>query len=275
MEKTNPFLLIIPLEIFVQICNDLSPDDLLSLSSTCRTLNKDLCCESKYIQKIWCNARHNYIPCRKLPPPRGMSENAYTKLLTVDKCFYCCRKGYLSKIFWPRGVRCCGPCLKVHAVNQNELKEIYFRPNIIIELIPFASAFNHQENKYYFLDLIRPLEEELTHIPLEDYEIWHETNKVKVDVGYLTKEIRQRIKEDGDYTSTIKADRRKAIEEKLDGMCQEVDENGNVKFNCEVLNRCDSLKNSINLARPFNENCWKRLRHNLEVNYDLLLNEKD
>ncbi|RIB05984.1 hypothetical protein C2G38_2047153 [Gigaspora rosea] len=120
-------------------------------------------------------------------------------------------------MFWPRGVRCCGPCLKVHAV--------------------------------------KPLEEELKHVPLEGYEIWHNTNKVKVDIGYLTKEIKEHIKEDNDYISIIKADRCKTIEEKLDGMCQEVDENGNVEFNREVLNRCNSLKNSINLSRPFNEKC--------------------
>ncbi|RIB22921.1 hypothetical protein C2G38_2172670 [Gigaspora rosea] len=46
------------------------------------------------------------------------------------------------------------------------------------------------------------------------------------------KKLRNVLKEDSDYISSTKADRCKAIEKKLDNMCQEVDENV-VKFNRE------------------------------------------
>ncbi|CAG8541564.1 24186_t:CDS:2 [Gigaspora rosea] len=115
-------------------------------------------------------------------------------------------------------------------------------------------SINHQDHKYYFLDLIRTLEQELKNVPLKDYKIWHDTNKVQVDVGSIIKEVKECIKEDSDYISSIKADRHKAIEEKFDDMYQKVDENA-IKFNCEVLNQCNSFKNSVNLLRPFNKKC--------------------
>ncbi|KAF0340959.1 f-box domain contaning protein [Gigaspora margarita] len=246
---SNPFLLTVPLELFIKICKDLTSKDLLSLSLTCKTLHHDLLCDSKLIQEIWCSARLNYIPCRKLPPLRGMSEKAYIKLLIEDKCLFCGRTRCQSKIFWPRGIRCCGPCLKVHAIEHNQLGETYYRTNIIIQLIPFATSNKHQDHQYYFRDQIMELEQEIKNVRLEDYEIWRERNKV--------------------------ADRRKIIEEKLDAMCQEIDENGNVKFHREIINQCKSFNNSLNISRPFTERCWKRLRHNLEVEYDLQIKEND
>ncbi|KAF0554347.1 hypothetical protein F8M41_019424 [Gigaspora margarita] len=86
------------------------------------------------------------------------------------------------------------------------------------------------------------LEQELKNVPLKDYEIWREMNKAQVDIGSIMKEVKERIKEDQDYILSIKADRRKTTEEKLDDMCQEVDENENVKFHREVLNQYSSSK---------------------------------
>ncbi|CAG8833528.1 21574_t:CDS:1, partial [Gigaspora margarita] len=131
----------------------------------------------------------------------------------------------------------------------------YFRTNIITKLIPFATVIKHQDHKYYFLDLIIALEQELKNVPLKDYEIWYEINKAQVDIGSIMKEVKEHIKEDQDYILSIKADRCKTTEKKLDDMCQEVDENGNIKFYREVLNQCNSFKNSLNLFRPFNEKC--------------------
>ncbi|CAG8685005.1 12401_t:CDS:2 [Gigaspora margarita] len=116
-----------------------------------------------------------------------MSEKAYIKLLIEDKYLFCGRIRCQSKIFWPCVIRYCGPCLKVHAID------------IITQLIPFATANKHQDHQYYFYDQIIELEQEIKNVPLEDFEIWCERNKVEVDIDSITKEIKKHIQEDQDY----------------------------------------------------------------------------
>ncbi|KAF0562003.1 hypothetical protein F8M41_014594 [Gigaspora margarita] len=157
--------------------------------------------------------------------------------------------------FWPCGIRYCGQCLKVHTIECNKLGNTYYQTCIITQLIPFATANKHQDHQYYFCDQIMKLEQEIKNIPLEDYKIWRERNKVEVDIDSIMKKVKEYIQEDQDYVLSIKADRHKIIEEKLDAMCQEIDENRNVKFHHEIINQCNSFNNSLNIFRPFNKKC--------------------
>src|SRR3990170_9127002 len=79
----------IPPEIFINICQDLPPVDLLSLARVCKTFYKYLCStNSTTTQEIWRNSRITFLPFVQMPPPEGMTELQYVKLVpNVDVNF--------------------------------------------------------------------------------------------------------------------------------------------------------------------------------------------
>ncbi|CAG8531393.1 12812_t:CDS:2, partial [Racocetra fulgida] len=65
----------IPPEIFINICQDLPPSDLLSLAQVCKKFYGYLCStNSKPTQEIWRNSRSQFLPYVKMPPPDNMDE---------------------------------------------------------------------------------------------------------------------------------------------------------------------------------------------------------
>ncbi|RHZ89959.1 hypothetical protein Glove_9g258 [Diversispora epigaea] len=102
----------IPPEIFIKICEHLSPGDLLSLTGVCRRFRGFLCSpQSSITQDIWRTSRINFLPGLQLPPPEGMYEEEYIrfgKLLT--RCQYC-KSQKMVKVYWQFQVRCCQECL--------------------------------------------------------------------------------------------------------------------------------------------------------------------
>ncbi|CAG8693638.1 9146_t:CDS:1, partial [Scutellospora calospora] len=150
----------------------------------------------------------------------------------------------------------------------DELVQSKYNHCIIFEVLPFSTALKLRESRYYFIDQITLLEKELaTKIDDEKAtEAWLEERSIKVNA--IMRERNFRIQEDYYATLRIKTDRRSAINAKLDQMCKEKNEDGSFRFHRMILNRCSSLDNYFNLPRPFNEMGWKRLRRNLELEYD-------
>ncbi|CAG8785781.1 1314_t:CDS:2, partial [Acaulospora morrowiae] len=108
-----PIAIIIPPEIFIKICEHLSPSDLLSLTGVCKRFRGFLCSpESSITQDIWRTSRINFLPGLPLSPPEGMYEEEYIrfgKLLT--RCQYCSSQKTV-KVYWQFKVRCCQDCLQ-------------------------------------------------------------------------------------------------------------------------------------------------------------------
>ncbi|CAG8758523.1 7785_t:CDS:2, partial [Racocetra persica] len=121
-------LLTLPPETFLQICKSLSPADLLSLSTVCKTFYNDLChSDSITIQEIWRQSRLEHIPCRELGPLEGMTERDYIRFLMEDKCGFCGVKNRVTRIYWERGVRAYGNKNWRYWFNQVQSKNTEFQ----------------------------------------------------------------------------------------------------------------------------------------------------
>ncbi|GBB83605.1 hypothetical protein RclHR1_01030020 [Rhizophagus clarus] len=107
----------IPPEIFINICQDLPPIDLLSLARVCKKFYLYLCStNSTTTQEIWKNSRLTFLPFVQMPPPEGMSELQYVKLVTERGCQFC-KKARIRKVYWAFLVRCCRKCLEDRTIR--------------------------------------------------------------------------------------------------------------------------------------------------------------
>ncbi|CAG8460769.1 5185_t:CDS:2 [Rhizophagus irregularis] len=157
----------IPNEIFVQICANLPPSDLFSLTLVCKKLKGLLCSPgSKETQAIWRNSRMRFMRFLQSPPPHNMDEKSYIVLKQLDKgCQFCNEKGYV-KVYWEFRVRCCDLCLDDHTmrddekqgwVDQNEEFASRFMQEILIhkqeeqseQIAKFEESFTQSMNPNY------------------------------------------------------------------------------------------------------------------------------
>ena len=106
-----------PVELFIEICWFLPPDDLFSLSQVCRKFRGYLCTEnSSQTQLIWKNSRLQFIPERRKSPPEGMNEKKYVELLMENRGCQICKRSKKCKIYWVFEVRCCEACFVTKAI---------------------------------------------------------------------------------------------------------------------------------------------------------------
>lgn len=101
-------------EIFSKICEYLTPIDIFKLSKVCKQYRNFLCTPSSTTsQNIWRTSRMKFLTYPKLPPPQGMDEKNYLKILIYDKsCEFCGNSDPgSSRLYWEFRVRCCDQCL--------------------------------------------------------------------------------------------------------------------------------------------------------------------
>ena len=107
----------IPPEIFINICQDLPPVDLLSLARVCKKFYQYLCStNSTTTQEIWRNSRLTFLPFVQMSPPEGMMELQYVKLVTERGCQFC-KRPRIRKVYWAFLVRCCRKCLEDRTIR--------------------------------------------------------------------------------------------------------------------------------------------------------------
>ncbi|RIA89932.1 hypothetical protein C1645_169983 [Glomus cerebriforme] len=108
----------IPNEIFVQICANLPPNDLFSLTLVCKKIKGLLCSPtSKDTQAIWRTSRIRFMRFLQSPPPCRMDEKSYIVLKQLEKgCQFCHEKGFV-KVYWEFRVRCCESCLDKYTMR--------------------------------------------------------------------------------------------------------------------------------------------------------------
>ncbi|RGB41611.1 hypothetical protein C1646_810567 [Rhizophagus diaphanus] len=119
----------IPPEIFTKFCTFLSPNDLFTLSQVCRKFRGYLYAPNSFsTQQIWKTSRLQFMPKEDMPPPEGMSEEKYVRLLITERGCQICKKTKECKIYWEFEVRCCEkcflkktssimPCVRVHKLH--------------------------------------------------------------------------------------------------------------------------------------------------------------
>ena len=117
MDINSP-IINLPPELFIEICSFLSPADLFTLSQVCRKFREYLCAPNSFdTQQIWKKSRLQFIPKEDMPPPEGMSEEQYAKLLIMERGCQICKRNKKCKIYWEFTVRCCEECYSNNTVR--------------------------------------------------------------------------------------------------------------------------------------------------------------
>ncbi|CAG8497113.1 15559_t:CDS:2 [Racocetra fulgida] len=217
----SPNLLQLPPETFLEISKSLAPVDLLSLSLVCKTFYSDLCCsESITVQEIWRQSRLTYMPFRLMGPPDGMNEREYIRFLIEDKCYFC-------------GTKISG--------------EFFF----ISMNIPRPFLQNGSRSHRFWRDQVQSKYIELCSIAIEDQNDWmYQQYQLRND---LQREIAERRREDVLSRENQRSQRIQDIGDKLDIMCEERDENEEMKYQRSILEKCPSLRRCYTYERPFSE----------------------
>lgn len=101
-------------EIVINICFYLPPEDLMSLRLVCRYFYRWLGSAFDFTtQRIWEISRLRFCPYQQRPPPEGMSEQEYAKIVMFQHgCQICRDKSETPNVYWAAQVRCCKSCLR-------------------------------------------------------------------------------------------------------------------------------------------------------------------
>src|SRR3954451_12776799 len=74
----SPQILNLPQEVFIEICENLHPKDLYSLSLVCKQFRTMLWSNSSTTQQLWCKSRMKFVPQYSyLKPPGDLSEQKF------------------------------------------------------------------------------------------------------------------------------------------------------------------------------------------------------
>ncbi|KAF0348686.1 f-box domain contaning protein [Gigaspora margarita] len=293
----------IPPEMFINICQYLPPVDLLSLARVCKRFNGFLSTEhSITTQEIWRASRAEYLPFLQMPPPDGMSERQYIRLVFERGCQFC-GKGKIRKVYWEYNVRSCEQCLKERTIRQDEIqKQIMSKalgfdmPNMycleeIISGLTFIPSWSRRawdrgikrrpSSVYWIAHVIEALEE-YKKIPMYPPSLRREWLKQKREEGAakMKEVVKRKLDTDKDLriknkeNSQKKLDRLTTIKSKFNLMKLERNSNNCLKYD-ETLDDCPSyrnytLTNTRLSTQPFTDRAWSLLRKKLEKEYEEL-----
>ncbi|CAG8634222.1 27651_t:CDS:2 [Dentiscutata erythropus] len=293
----------IPPEMFINICQYLPPVDLLSLARVCKRFNGFLSTENSITtQEIWRASRAEYLPFLQMPPPDGMSERQYIRLVFERGCQFC-GKGKIRKVYWEYNVRSCEQCLKARTIRQDEIQKQliskthgFDMPNMycleeIISGLTFIPSWSRRawdrgtkrrpSSVYWITHVIEALEE-YKKIPMYPTSFRREWLKQKREEGAakMKEVVRRKLETDMDLRSKNKENSQKKLERlstikaKLNSMKVERNANNCLKYN-DTLEECPSylnctLANTRISTQPFTDRAWALLRKKLEKEYEEL-----
>uniref|UniRef100_A0A1D1Y2Q2 Tyrosinase n=1 Tax=Anthurium amnicola TaxID=1678845 RepID=A0A1D1Y2Q2_9ARAE len=165
----------IPNEIFVQICANLHPNDLFSLTLVCKKLKGLLCSPgSKDTQAIWRTSRMAFMEFLRAPPPFKMDEKSYIVLKQLEKGCQFCREKNFVKVYWEFRVRCCELCLDENTMSRDKLFIDHCIPSEIFRTLPhiFRDA-----SHYYWKKDVTNATYEFYNLRNEEKQDWVEQNE--------------------------------------------------------------------------------------------------
>ncbi|CAG8819894.1 27909_t:CDS:2, partial [Racocetra persica] len=282
----------LPPEMFINICQYLPPKDLLSLAQVCKLFNGYLCFESSITtQEIWRTSRIEFLPFLQMPPPEGMTERQYVKLVLERGCQFC-KKPKIRKVYFEFLVRCCEDCLKSKTIRNDQIKEIM--PELsnlddIISGLPFIPSWSRRDwdndteknpsSLYWKTDVIETLNEynSIPENPPSLREDWLNQKQRKgdekmKDIIERKKENNKGLREKNMKNSQKKFERSNLIKTKILLMKDEKNENNCLKFDKDILEDCQTYKNYMFMfqrsALPFTERAWLLLKNKLLKEYE-------
>ena len=68
-------------------------------------------------EQIWKRSRLQFIPKETKPPPDGMNEEKYAKLLIAKRRCQICKRSKECKIYCAFEIRCCDSCFSNNTVS--------------------------------------------------------------------------------------------------------------------------------------------------------------
>ncbi|CAG8668205.1 7700_t:CDS:2, partial [Scutellospora calospora] len=197
LNMTNFSLLSLTSEILAEICENLSPKDLYTLTRVCKKLRHFLWATSGFTQQIWRNSRISMTSQKS--PPKGMSEQQYIWLKELGTSCQVCRvpvNKFDRCLVWEFKRVCCSSCLsretKSSEVLKNQIPEnvLSCLPNIDnIKPLDFAEAClvtytlpgSRCENLYYWASDVYKAYNEYKTLNENEKEEWIKNKKAEVD----------------------------------------------------------------------------------------------
>ncbi|CAJ0640997.1 3272_t:CDS:2 [Entrophospora sp. SA101] len=279
----------IPPEIFINICQDLTPIDLITLSSVCKKFYWYLCSKNSITtQEIWKNSRKKFLPFAQLPPPQGMDERSYVRLLTERGCQFCGRSR-VRRVYWAFKFRCCKNCLENRTMRFDQIKRgilgsLHISDEILSGL-PYITGLykgsldkslkNRPANLYLISDVSSAYQEFIKLQQKNDQQLlkdWLEKKKIEGEKlmedaiaheDEHEKECLKKTEENGK-----KRDDRATTIEKM--IRKEKNFYGFPRFKISIVEQCVTYTKATmsNSTRPFTERAWIGLKKKLIPEYD-------
>ncbi|CAG8682575.1 11294_t:CDS:2 [Gigaspora margarita] len=259
----------LPPEMFINICQYLPPKDLLSLAQVCKLFNRYLCSEnSTTTQEIWRTSRIEFLPFLQMPPPDGMNERQYVKLVLDRGCQFCKKP-------------------KIHQIE--DMIPEFPNPDEIISGLPFIPSWSRRDwdsdteknssSLYWKTDVIETIVKykSIPDDPSTLRENWLKQRQIEgdekmKDIIERKKENNKGLREKNMKNSQKKFERSNLIKSKILSMKDEKNENNCLKFDKEILEDCQTYKNYMFMFRrsalPFTERAWLLLKNKLLKEYE-------
>ncbi|CAG8611684.1 11046_t:CDS:2 [Ambispora leptoticha] len=260
-------------EVFINICRYLPPEDLNRLALTCKSFFNFLFSELESTQLIWKHSRTAYSSFhRQLPPPKGMSELDYTRLVFGKICQFCKCRIFKPKINWHFRVRCCVEC---YNKNVGTVLEIMSKfpvrlPESVWKTLPHR--YNSKSERIYWIaDVIMRYQE---YKALDnDSNMIEKTAWVEKKAAENAVYIEDQALRDDLYKRSFrqkKANKRlgkkariETIDARIAEFCSQC-----TQYEFLLMRKCPSYNLAISAANEFTNRSWIILRNKLVKEYD-------
>ncbi|CAG8675286.1 12882_t:CDS:2 [Ambispora leptoticha] len=273
-----PNLLSMPPEILIHICKNLSPINLLSLARVCKLFNAYLCTdESITTQHIWRESRLNHVRFLQLPPPEGMSELQYCRLVLEKGCQLCGTK-LTRKVYWEFQVRCCTLCLDTNTLSEWDILDNLYNVRIqdILPAIKKARVTSYTLNRFWKPHL-QMFYREFEAIPEDKRLDWLKAKKEKLLI--YNEDVSQRQNEERKERANKYFEHKKRSEDRTklllakfqEDLAAEIKEDGQPVYKESYIRECSSFKKACaENSRPFTPRCWKNLKRKLREEHKVV-----
>ncbi|KAG9294634.1 hypothetical protein G9A89_008113 [Geosiphon pyriformis] len=254
-------------ELFINICKFLSPKDLSKLLLACRRFHNFLSTVDSFsTELIWREARLTFFPTYDLPPPEGVSECDYLRLLVERGCKLCGKKTTgPAQIHWEFVVRCCHDCFLSNIIYDHRLSSVASIPDELIPALPYGRRYNCQ---VYWIPQVKKICEEYNAIPKGEQANWLKEHIAKAQRAVKEKLPRQasRVR----ANNQKKNERQQEIKSRVELMLKETDEYGNLKFERDRVTKLGTIywwAITADYTNKFTDLAWHRLRRKIESEY--------
>ncbi|CAG8560622.1 355_t:CDS:2, partial [Scutellospora calospora] len=277
----------IPPEIFINICQDLPPSDLLSLAQVCKKFHAYLCSTySKTTQEIWRNSRSQFLLYAKMPPPDNMDERLYVKLLSERGCQFC-NKSRIRRIYWAFRVRCCKSCLDERTMRLDQIRRDLLSkfsiPDDILCGLTYTTGFykwgwdrspKHRPANLYWREDVYRVYNEYIKLDLDERKSWL-LNKRKEGRQRMEDVAQREIEHENEYWVKAMENEKKREERAstIETMIKkERNDYGLLKFKMPIVEQCMVYNKAImsSSTHTFTERAWIGLKNKLIPEYTKL-----